>query len=69
VVYPDHDQQWTSGLTEIAKRVGLIITGGSDYHGGKTKPDTTLGTGEGGGFRVPADLLDALRHARYNLGA
>jgi len=69
VVYPDHDRQWTSGLTEIAKRLGLIITGGSDYHGGKTKPDTTLGTGEGGGFRVPADLLDALRQARYNLGA
>jgi predicted metal-dependent phosphoesterase TrpH len=63
VIYPDHNEQWTRGLTDIAKRLGFIITGGSDYHGGKTKPKTTLGTGEGGGFRVSAALLENLRSA------
>jgi predicted metal-dependent phosphoesterase TrpH len=63
VIYPDHDDEWTRGLTDIAKRLGLFVTGGSDYHGGKTKPHTTLGHGEGGGFRVPASVLDNLRAA------
>lgn len=63
VIYPDHDAQWTQGLLDIAKRLGFIVTGGSDYHGGKTKPHTTLGHGEGGGFKVPAALLDSLRAA------
>lgn len=62
-VYPDHDEVWTEGLKEIAKRLELIVTGGSDYHGGKTKPHTTLGHGEGGGFKVPGELLEALRKA------
>lgn len=63
VIYPDHDETWTRGLTEIAHRLGLIITGGSDYHGGRTKPDTTLGHGEGGGFKVPGHVLDTLKRA------
>ncbi len=62
-IYPDHDAEWTQGLLAIASRLGLIVTGGSDYHGGKTKPHTTLGHGEGGGFKVPAALLDSLRNA------
>ncbi|MBX3459882.1 MAG: PHP domain-containing protein [Planctomycetes bacterium] len=63
VIYPDHDEHWTRGLLAIAERLGLLVTGGSDYHGGRTKPHTTLGHGEGGGFRVPAELLDKLRAA------
>ncbi|MCB9933437.1 MAG: PHP domain-containing protein [Planctomycetes bacterium] len=63
-IYPDHDQVWTAGLIEIAQRLGLIVTGGSDFHGGRTKPHTTLGHGEGGGFRVPATVLEGLQAAR-----
>jgi predicted metal-dependent phosphoesterase TrpH len=63
-IYPDHDEVWTRGLIEIAERLGLIVTGGSDYHGGKTKPHTTLGHGEGGGFKVPAWVLEGLQAAR-----
>ena len=62
-IYPDHDEVWTQGLIEIAKRLGLIVTGGSDYHGGKTKPHTTLGHGEGGGFKVRPSVLEALQSA------
>jgi predicted metal-dependent phosphoesterase TrpH len=63
-IYPDHDEVWTRGLIEIAERLGLIVTGGSDYHGDKTKPHTTLGHGEGGGFKVPAWVLEGLQAAR-----
>ncbi len=63
-IYPDHDEVWTRGLIEIAQRLGLIVTGGSDYHGGRTKPNITLGHGEGGGFKVPASVLVGLQSAR-----
>lgn len=63
-IYPDHDEVWTRGLIEIAQRLGLIVTGGSDYHGGRTKPHITLGHGEGGGFKVPAWVLEGLQAAR-----
>ncbi|MCA8914552.1 MAG: PHP domain-containing protein [Planctomycetes bacterium] len=66
-IYPDHDEVWTAGLKDIAKRLGLIVTGGSDYHGGKTKPHTSLGHGEGGGFRIPASVLENLKRARDEL--
>lgn len=62
-IYPDHDEVWTEGLKDIAKRLGLIITGGSDYHGTSTRPNTTLGHGEGGGFYVSAGVLENLKSA------
>jgi 3',5'-nucleoside bisphosphate phosphatase len=67
VIYPDHDKDWTRGLKDIANRLEFIITGGSDYHGGKTKPHTTLGHGEGGGFQVPPSVLDTLSAAAARL--
>ncbi|MCB9894331.1 MAG: PHP domain-containing protein [Planctomycetes bacterium] len=68
-IYPDHDAVWTEGLQEVAQRLGLIVTGGSDYHGGKTKPHTTLGHGEGGGFRVPPGVLSELQRVRNEVQA
>ena len=58
-IYPDHDEVWTAGLKDIAKRLDLIVIGGSDYHGGKTKPHTSLGHGEG--------VLENLKRARDQL--
>ena len=42
----------------LATRLGLIVTGGSDYHGAN-KPGLRLGRGRGG-LQVPDDLLDRL---------
>ena len=39
----------------LAQRLGMIVTGGSDYHGGN-KPGIALGRGRGG-LKVPTDLL------------
>jgi hypothetical protein len=42
----------------LAARLGMVVTGGSDYHGGH-KPGLRLGRGRGG-LQVPDELLDRL---------
>lgn len=42
----------------LARRLGMVITGGSDYHG-THKPGLRLGRGRGG-LKVPDHLLEAL---------
>jgi hypothetical protein len=50
----------------LAARLGLVVTGGSDYHGAN-KPGLRLGRGRGG-LQVPDELLEHLE-ARQRLGA
>ena len=47
---------------ELGRRLGMVVTGGSDYHG-RNKPGIRLGTGRGG-LKVPDDLLEALETQR-----
>ena len=61
IIYSDHPSELQKDYREIAAKHGLITTGGSDYHGGDTKPEVTLGHGAGGGFHVPGELLEPLR--------
>lgn len=49
-------------LRAMADRLGLAVTGGSDYHG-RYKPDIALGSGLGD-LAVRDDLLDALEARR-----
>jgi len=49
-------------LRTLAGRLGLAVTGGSDYHG-RYKPDLSVGTGMGD-LNVPDELLDALEARR-----
>jgi len=64
IVYPDHSPEIQRAYIEIAKKYDLIVTGGSDFHGGGVvKPEVTLGHGTGGDFRVPAELLQKLKAA------
>ena len=51
-----------AALRAMADRLGLAVTGGSDYHG-RYKPDLALGSGLGD-LAVPDDLLDALEARR-----
>ncbi len=53
--YRAAEQKYFVGL---AARLGMVVTGGSDYHGSH-KPGLRLGTGRGG-LKVPDDLLDRL---------
>lgn len=44
VFYPSHNQAETNTLLDIAKNYGLIITGGTDYHGLSRPPYVEIGT-------------------------
>ena len=43
----------------LARKYGLLVTGGSDFHGGN-KPSIQLGTGFKGNLNISKDLLDAM---------
>lgn len=60
--HSDHSPKQTELYLQLAKQHGLLITGGSDFHGA-VKPEIQLGTGRGGNLRVPDDLVDRLRAA------
>ncbi len=61
VHYSTHNPKQTAELLDIAKRLDLLVTGGSDFHG-VTKPDIEVGVGRGG-LTVPVTLLEPLRKA------
>ena len=51
VVHPDHSPFQGRACLQLARRLGLVVTGGSDYHG-QAKPHVRLGHP-----RVPLNLL------------
>lgn len=59
VFYGSHSAKEVKWLREIAKKYGLIATGGSDYHG-SSKPDIDLGVGMGN-LKVPYEIVEQLR--------
>ena len=61
VHYSTHKASQTSEYLDIARRLDLLVTGGSDFHG-LTKPDIEVGVGRGG-LKVPAKLLEPLKKA------
>ncbi len=63
VHYSTHTAQQTAGYLHIAKRLDLLVTGGSDFHG-VTKPDVEVGVGRGG-LKVPEKLLGPLKKAAF----
>ena len=58
--HSDHSAEQTRLYLQLAEENGLIVTGGSDFHG-DAKPEIRLGTGRDGNLRVPDELLNSLR--------
>jgi predicted metal-dependent phosphoesterase TrpH len=58
-VYSRHNPAQRTSYAEIAARHGLLVTGGSDYHG-SYKPDIDIVTGLGD-LEVPYELLEAVK--------
>jgi predicted metal-dependent phosphoesterase TrpH len=58
--HSDHSPENTEMYLMFAAQYGLLVTGGSDFHGA-VKPGIALGTGRGGNVRIPEDLLERLR--------
>ena len=61
VHYSTHTKRQTTEYLDLAKRLDLLVTGGSDFHG-LTKPDIEVGTGRGG-LNVSEKLLVPLKKA------
>ena len=57
--HSDHTEADTNLYLSLAKQYGLLVTGGSDYHG-TVKPGVKLGTGAGN-LRIPEDMMERLR--------
>jgi 3',5'-nucleoside bisphosphate phosphatase len=56
VYYPDHTAEMVEVYRQLAVRHGLVVTGGTDYHGGGLATRAPLGS-----VAVPADVVPALR--------
>ena len=66
VHYSTHTKRQTTEYLELAKRLDLLVTGGSDFHG-ITKPDIEVGPGRGD-LKVPERLLEPLKKAALVVG-
>jgi hypothetical protein len=58
--HSDHPPRYQERYEFLARRYGLAVTGGSDFHG-DMKPGVQLGSGKDNNVNVPRNLLDRLR--------
>ena len=57
--YTDYTPEMQERYQAMAKELGLVISGGTDYHGAN-KPHITIGEGRGN-LEIPYSVLDGLR--------
>ena len=60
--HSDHGPADTEFYLTLARKHGLLVTGGSDFHGA-IKPSVRLGTGQDHNLHVPREVVDSLRAA------
>lgn len=63
--YSTYDNGQVQELQSMALAKGLLVSGGSDFHG-VVKPDISIGTGRGN-LKVPEKLLEQIRAYRKTL--
>ena len=66
VFYSEHSEADTKAYGEMADRLGLLKSGGSDFHGAN-KPDIRLGVGRGN-LDIPNELLEKMKADRRAKG-
>jgi len=66
VYYSEHSPIQTEAYRDMADRLGLLVSGGSDFHG-SVKPAISLGTGKGN-LNIPTELLDIMKEDRRRKG-
>lgn len=60
--YPSHDQRAVGKLNNFARELGLLVTGGSDFHGNDRAWSFPAGAGQK--FSVPYHLLETMKRSR-----
>jgi predicted metal-dependent phosphoesterase TrpH len=63
--HSDHSERDVERYQFIARRYGLAVTGGSDFHG-TNKPGILVGSGRDGNVQVPSKVLDRLKQLVKN---
>jgi hypothetical protein len=58
VHYPEHSQSMVNFYLDLAKKLSLLVTGGTDFHG-SAKPEIKLGM-----IKIPLELVEKLRQAK-----
>ena len=58
VYYPEHSQSMVNFYLDLARKLNLLVTGGSDFHG-SVKPEIKLGA-----IKIPVELVEKLRRGR-----
>lgn len=66
VFYPSHPQPVQHKLLELAEKLHIVITGGSDYHGGERAE--SLANREASTYLLPDHLLPDLLQAMHESG-
>lgn len=66
-IWSGHSAQQVDAYKSLARRMNLLTTGGSDFHG-ENKPDIQLGTGRKNNVQVPDSVLEALRRRQGEHG-
>jgi len=61
VFYSEHGPEERDLYLRLSQRLGLVPTGGSDYHG-SNKPGIHLGTGKDNNLNLPYSILEGLRN-------
>lgn len=64
VYYPNHSLKNRKDLEELATGLGLVVSGGSDFHGKSVSRHLSGMAGENGSPVVPAAILEPLRSRR-----
>ena len=61
--YPDHTDEQVLFFEKLAKKYGILATGGSDYHG-NNKPEIEMGVYRGD-TRLAFSVIDTIRKFKY----
>lgn len=67
VYHSSHTQEQVRICVSLADKYGLLLSGGSDYHG-RNKANINLGTGLRGNVRVPLYVLEKMEAFRREKG-
>ncbi|MDY7001014.1 MAG: PHP domain-containing protein [Thermodesulfobacteriota bacterium] len=64
--YSEHTPEMTSSYLALVRKLDLVVSGGSDFHG-QAKPEISLGVGRGDLF-IPYSVLQAIKDRRRAQG-